>query len=207
MVKRLRTTSALAVVVMILVGACSSNASPTPAASAPAASAPAASAPAASESAPAASAPAASPAAVAPAVPAVPTGYTELDLALTKGADGKLPMAGKKVDIQTQWIGGEGINFASTLADFTKATGIVVNVEGVGTSHETVLKTRIDGGKPPDLAMLAQPTPVLAYAKAGKTQRRRDVHGSREAQGRACGHHRPGLNGRATSGASPTRPM
>ena len=31
-----------------------------------------------------------------------------------------------------------------------------------------MLKTRIDGGKPPDLAMLAQPTPVLQYAAAGK---------------------------------------
>jgi alpha-glucoside transport system substrate-binding protein len=31
-----------------------------------------------------------------------------------------------------------------------------------------VLKTRIEGGKPPDLAMLAQPTPVLAYAADGK---------------------------------------
>ena len=31
-----------------------------------------------------------------------------------------------------------------------------------------MLKTRIEGGKPPDLAMLAQPTPVLAYAAEGK---------------------------------------
>ena len=31
-----------------------------------------------------------------------------------------------------------------------------------------MLKTRIEGGKPPDLALLAQPTPVLAYAAQGK---------------------------------------
>jgi alpha-glucoside transport system substrate-binding protein len=31
-----------------------------------------------------------------------------------------------------------------------------------------VLKTRIDGGKPPDMAQLAQPTGVLAYAAEGK---------------------------------------
>jgi alpha-glucoside transport system substrate-binding protein len=164
MAKRLRTTSALAVVVMILVGACSSSsASPTAGASAPAASAPAASAPAAS--APAASAPAASPAA---AVPTVPTGYTELDKALTKGADGKLPFDGKTVSIQTQWIAGEGTNFAAAVADFAKASGIKIQIDSIGSSHETVLKTRIDGGKPPDLAMLAQPTPVLQYAAAGK---------------------------------------
>ena len=66
-------------------------------------------------------APSAAPsAALAPAVPAVPTGYTELDKAL--GAD--KPFNGKKVSIQTQWIGGEGTNFAASLADFAKATGI-----------------------------------------------------------------------------------
>ncbi len=165
MAKRLRTTSALAVVVMILVGACSSSSStPTAGASAPT-SAPPASAPAAS--APAASAPAAS-APASLAVPAVPTGYTELDKALTKGSDGKLPYDGKTVSIQTQWIGGEGTNFAAAVADFAKASGIKIQIDSIGSSHETVLKTRIDGGKPPDLAMLAQPTPVLQYAAAGK---------------------------------------
>ncbi len=101
-------------------------------------------------------------------MPKVPTGYTELDTALTKGADGKLPFDGKKVSIQTQWIGGEGTNFAASVADFAKATGITIQIDSIGSSHETVLKTRIDGGKPPDLAMLAQPTPVLQYAAAGK---------------------------------------
>jgi alpha-glucoside transport system substrate-binding protein len=134
-----RTRFALAVVVLMLVGACTSSAT----------------------SAPPSSAASAKPAA---AVPKVPTGYTELDKAL--GAD--KPYKGKTVDIQTQWIGGEGINFTAALADFVTATGIVVNVEGVGTSHETVLKTRIEGGKPPDLAMLAQPTPILTYAAEGK---------------------------------------
>ena len=101
-------------------------------------------------------------------MPTVPTGYTELDKALTKGADGKLPFDGKKVSIQTQWIGGEGTNFAASVADFAKATGIKIQIDSIGSSHETVLKTRIEGGKPPDLAMLAQPTPVLPYAAQGK---------------------------------------
>jgi len=154
--------SALAVVVMMLVGACSTAASPSPAASA----APSAAAPSAS-AAPSAEAPSAAPsAAPAAAVPTVPTGYTELDAAL--GAD--KPFNGKTVSIQTQWIGGEGTNFAASVADFASATGIKIQIDSIGSSHETVLKTRIDGGKPPDLAMLAQPTPILAYAAAGKVQ-------------------------------------
>ncbi len=167
MVRRLRTTSALAGVVMILVGACSSS-SPTPspataapATTAPATAAPATAAPATAAPATAAPAPSASPAA---AVPTVPTGYTELDSAL--GAD--KPFNGKTVSIQTQWIGGEGTNFAASVADFAKATGINIQIDSIGSSHETVLKTRIEGGKPPDLAMLAQPTPVLSYAAQGK---------------------------------------
>lgn len=98
------------------------------------------------------------------AIPKVPTGYTELDAAL--GAD--KPFNGKKVSFQTQWIGGEGEGFAAAIADFVKVTGIAVQIDSIGSSHETVLKTRIDGGSPPDMAVLAQPTGVLAYASQGK---------------------------------------
>jgi alpha-glucoside transport system substrate-binding protein len=147
---------------MILVGACGSSASPSPT-SAPAASAPVASAPAAS--APAASAPAPS-AAAALNLPTVPTGYKELDQAL--GSD--KPFNGKKVSIQTQWTGGEGDGFAAAIKDFASATGIAIQVDSIGSSHETVLKTRIEGGSPPDMAALAQPTGVLAYAGDGKVK-------------------------------------
>jgi alpha-glucoside transport system substrate-binding protein len=166
MAKRLQTTSALAVVVMMLVSACgSSSTSPTPGASAaPSAAAPSAAASAAASASAAPSAAASAPPAAA--VPKVPTGYTELDKAL--GAD--LPFKGKTVSIQTQWIGGEGTNFAASVADFAIATGIKIQIDSIGSSHETVLKTRIEGGSPPDLAMLAQPTPVLAYAAKGKVR-------------------------------------
>ena len=204
MAKRLRITSALAVVV-ILVGACSSSTSTqAPATAAPATAAPATAAPATAapaESAPAESAPAES-APPAAAVPTVPTGYTELDAAL--GAD--KPFNGKTVSIQTQWIGGEGTNFAAAVADFAAATGIKIQVDSIGSSHETVLKTRIEGGKPPDLAMLAQPTPVLAYAADGKVIDVATFMDPTQAQHRASGHHRPGDPGRPASGASPTRP-
>ena len=162
MAKRLQTTSALAVAVMMLVGACaSSTTSPSPSAAAPSAAAPSAAAP--SEAAPSAAAPSEAPAAN---LPAVPTGYTELDQAL--GTD--KPFNGKKVSIQTQWTGGEGEGFAAAIKDFQAATGIAVQVDSIGSSHETVLKTRIEGGSPPDMAALAQPTAVLAYAKDGKLQ-------------------------------------
>lgn len=109
----------------------------------------------------------------APAVPATPTGYAELDQALTEtvtAADGTtVPIfKDKAVSIQTQWIGGEGANFAAAVADFVAKTGIKLQVDSIGSSHETVLRTRIQGGQPPDLAMLAQPTAVLAYGADSK---------------------------------------
>jgi alpha-glucoside transport system substrate-binding protein len=91
----------------------------------------------------------------------VPTGFTELDAALNGDYTGSV------VNIQTQWIGGEGANFAASIADFVAATGITIQVDSIGSSHETVLRTRIQGGQPPDLAMLAQPTAVLAYGADG----------------------------------------
>ena len=166
MTRKLWRTSALAGAVMVLVSACaSSSPSPSPAASAAAPTATAAPSTAASAEASASAAP--SEAASAPPalnLPAVPTGYTELDAAL--GAD--KPLTGKKVSIQTQWTGGEGEGFAAAIKDFQAATGIAVQVDSIGSSHETVLKTRIEGGSPPDMAALAQPTGVLAYAKDGK---------------------------------------
>jgi alpha-glucoside transport system substrate-binding protein len=160
MLKKLWTMAALAVVVAMLVGAlasCTTSPSTSAAASAEAPS---------TEPSDAAS-PSAEPSAPAELnLPAVPTGYTELDQAL--GAD--KPFAGKQVTIQTQWTGGEGEGFAAAFKDFAAATGITIKVDSISSSHETLLKTRIEGGSPPDMAALAQPTAVLAYAKDGKLQ-------------------------------------
>ena len=150
-----RTMAVFSAVVVLIVAACSPVATTAP--SAPGATTPAATT-AASDG---AGAPTDAPEL---AIPAVPTGYAELDQAL--GAD--KPFNGLKVSFQTQWIGGEGEGFAAAIADFASTTGIAVQIDSIGSSHETVLKTRIDGGSPPDMAVLAQPTGVLAYAADGK---------------------------------------
>ena len=98
-------------------------------------------------------------------VPTVPTGYAELDKAL--GAD--QPYKGTKVGIQTQWTGVEGDNFNAVLAAFATATGITIQQDRIGTSHETLLRTRIEGGDPGlDMAVLAQPSGVVDYGQKGK---------------------------------------
>lgn len=143
-----------AAAVVLVVGACSPAASNSPASSGAAPSTGASASAGAVSSAPPAAA----------AVPAVPTGFKELDDALGSSQ----PFKGKSVSIQTQWVAGEGTNFASALADFAKATGITFKIDSIASSHEAILKSRIDGGSPPDLAVLAQPTAVVAYGDAGK---------------------------------------
>jgi alpha-glucoside transport system substrate-binding protein len=153
--KKLRTMAVFVAVVVLIAAACSPQASTAP-------TGPAATGPAATSAATAgAGEPTAAPAA---AVPKVPTGYAELDQAL--GAD--KPFTGTSVNIQTQWVAGEGANFAAALADFTTATGITFKIDSIASSHETILRTRIEGGAPPDLAVLAQPTAVVAYGEDGK---------------------------------------
>jgi len=160
----------MAVATVVLVTACSSAApSAAPTATNGATNPPVATATPGGATNPPASATPGPTNAPAAAVPTVPTGYAELDNALTPGADGKMPLAGTKVSIQTQWIGGEGANFAASIADFQAATGIQIVVDSIGTSHETVLRNRIEGNDPTlNMAMLAQPAAILAYGAEGK---------------------------------------
>ena len=130
MAKRLRTMPAV-VVVALLVSACASSTT-SPSASTPAASAPPAASASAGASASAAPSAAATAAPVA-AVPKVPTGYTELDQSL----DAAKPFNGKTVSIQTQWIGGEGTNFAAALAAFE---GLMREYPGTRKAPDALLK-------------------------------------------------------------------
>lgn len=106
-----------------------------------------------------------SPAAPVVGLPTVPTGYTELDQAL--GAD--KPLNGTKVTMQTQWIQGEGDNFAASLAAFQAATGITVSVAEVPSGqHEQLVNVSLNGGAAADIIQLAQPAAILDYGKNGK---------------------------------------
>ena len=102
-------------------------------------------------------------------LPSTPTGYAELDQALAPAPDGGTQaFAGTTVSIQAQWPGAEGVNFANTIAAFQAATGITIQFDQVPSNHEVVLRTRIEGGVPPDLAQIAQPAAMASYARQGQ---------------------------------------
>ena len=91
------------------------------------------------------------------------TGYAELDQAM--GED--QPLAGTRVTIKTQFID-EGPNFEAALVPFTEATGIEVeHIPLPSGDHETALLVDIEGGSPPDLSLLAQPSNIIDYGDSG----------------------------------------
>jgi alpha-glucoside transport system substrate-binding protein len=95
------------------------------------------------------------------------TGYAELDQAMSADQ----PLAGKKVTLQTQWIGGEGTNFAASLQPFIDATGIQVSVAQVPSGqHEQLVNVSLNGGAAADLIQLAQPSAIVQYGSEGLIQ-------------------------------------
>ena len=174
MVKRLRTTTALAVVVIMLVArAGAARDRRNAAASAASAAAPSEEAP--SEAAPSDAAPSAERfgraggAATCPrSRPATPS-WTRPSAQTSRTTARR--SRSRPVD------GGEGEGFAAAIEDFQKATGIAVQVDSIGSSHETVLKTRIEGGSPPDMAALAQPTGRARVRRGRQGQRHRHDRG------------------------------
>ena len=98
-------------------------------------------------------------------VPASPSGFPELDAALAG------EYAGTAVTLQTQWVAGEGDNFASVLAPFEEATGIDLRVAEVPSGqHETLAKVSLEGGAAADIIMHPQPAVVLQFGREGLIQ-------------------------------------
>ena len=74
---------------------------------------------------------------------------------------------GTTVDVVGQWIGPDEAAFTESLDAFRDATGINVVYSGI-SNYETVLSVRVDGGLAPDIAQLAQPGRLRAFAGDGK---------------------------------------
>jgi len=79
------------------------------------------------------------------------------------------PLAGKEVSFLTTFGGSELDAMNKSLDAFTKATGILVTVESNRQSMP-ILRTRLAGGNPPDLALIPQPGTLAAFVKAGQVK-------------------------------------
>lgn len=76
------------------------------------------------------------------------------------------PVAKKSITVIANWGGGEKEAFQKVLDGFTAKTGIVVNYE-TSRNLTALLRTRVAGGNPPDVAMDPRPGEIAEFARAG----------------------------------------
>lgn len=80
-------------------------------------------------------------------------------------------LSGKSFTVLGQWTGAEQTAFQAVLNQFKTQTGATgTYTPAAGGDEATVLGTKVAGGTPPDVAMLALPGAISQYAKAGKLQ-------------------------------------
>ncbi|MET9633854.1 extracellular solute-binding protein [Lentzea sp. NPDC006480] len=76
-------------------------------------------------------------------------------------------LAGQTVDVIGTWSGEEQVHFEKVLDAFSKKTGAQVRYTGAGDELPTVVQTRVSGGTPPSIALVAQPGFAAQLAKSG----------------------------------------
>ncbi|SDK12318.1 alpha-glucoside transport system substrate-binding protein [Nonomuraea maritima] len=77
---------------------------------------------------------------------------------------GDKPLQGVTLEVAAKWTGAEQKNFEQVLAAFTEKTGAKVTYASTGEDTAAYLGPRIQGGSPPDVAILPQPGLVQQYA-------------------------------------------
>ncbi|MFF9554935.1 ABC transporter substrate-binding protein [Streptomyces albus] len=74
---------------------------------------------------------------------------------------------GQKLQVAAVWTGAEEVNFRKVLDEFEKRTGAKVEFVPTGDNVATYIGSKIEGGAPPDVAMLPQVGVLRQFAKKG----------------------------------------
>lgn len=96
-------------------------------------------------------------------------------LALTgcAGGGGSAPagsggeFAGETLEVAAAWSGAEQENFEAVLDEFESRTGATVNYTSFGDNGPTYLQGQLEGGAPPNVAIVGQPALMQSLAEAG----------------------------------------
>ncbi|BDZ54190.1 ABC transporter substrate-binding protein [Agromyces marinus] len=75
--------------------------------------------------------------------------------------------SGETLEVSAAWSGAEQENFEAVLAEFESQTGATVNYSSFGDNAATVLGGQVEGGSPPNVAVLAQPALMQQFAADG----------------------------------------
>lgn len=106
-------------------------------------------------------------AAVAAAVLAFGAAGCGSDKGTTSAVPGAVDLSGQTVEVAAVWSGAEQANFQAVLDGFAARTKATVKYTSGGNDLPVLLNSRIAGGQPPDVALVAQPGVVAELAKRG----------------------------------------
>ena len=76
-------------------------------------------------------------------------------------------LSGQSVRVAGVWSGDEQAAFTAVLNEFATLTGATVEFFSTGNDIATVVGTQLEGGSPPDVAMLPQPGLLVEFANRG----------------------------------------
>ncbi|MET0801135.1 MAG: ABC transporter substrate-binding protein [Actinomycetota bacterium] len=99
------------------------------------------------------------------------TGTTETS------AGAAVDLSGETVEVAATWTGAEQDRFEMVLDGFAEQTGATVRFRSAGDDIAAFLGPRIEGGDPPDVAILPQPGVVKTFAQQGDLLSIEDVAG------------------------------
>jgi len=86
-------------------------------------------------------------------------------------------LSGQTMEVAAVWSGAEQANFQKVIDAFQEQTGVQITFTSTGDQIATILGTRIQGGSPPDVAILPQPGLMYSLADQGVLQPLADVVG------------------------------
>ncbi len=94
------------------------------------------------------------------------------------GGGGGGDFAGETIEVAAVWSGAEQEAFEAVLAEFTDRTGAEVTFTSTGDDIATVIGNRLEGGDPPDVAVLPQPGLMSDLVADGALQPIEEIAGS-----------------------------
>ena len=83
------------------------------------------------------------------------------------GGTGGGDFAGQTLQVSATWSGAEQENFEAVLGVFEEQTGATVEYSSFGDNGATTLNTQVEGGNPPDVAVVGQPALLQQLATDG----------------------------------------
>jgi alpha-glucoside transport system substrate-binding protein len=86
------------------------------------------------------------------------------------GSSGKSGSGDKQIEIMYGFGGDQSKGFTGAMQQFEQQSGIKIKFTDASQSFDTLIRPRVQGNNPPDIALFPQPGLMLDFAKQGKLQ-------------------------------------